>query len=403
MQRSLLVPDGPRGAAAPPRLALAAKGFRPFFLLAAVYAAAIVPLWLLALAGRVQSTDYLPGSVWHAHEMIFGFAVAVIAGFLLTAVGNWTGRETATGSSLLALAALWVAGRGAILFPHVLPRALDAALDLAFLPALAITLARPLVAARNRRNFVMIAIVGALFVADAVVHADALGIWPGAGRGACLVALDLVVLVILVITGRVVPMFTRNATGVTTIRSMPRLDMATVAAMAALTVLDAVMLESTVAAIASAIVGALAIARSWRWWTLRIFRHPLLWILHLGHAWVAAGLLLRAAVAIDPTLPASAATHALTVGAIGSLTLGMMARVALGHTGRPLTPPRTITFAFGAVTLAAILRVAGPIVLPSRYMATLVAAGALWTAAFAAYVLIYAPIVWAPRVDGRPG
>ena len=105
MQRSLLVPDGPPGAAAPPRLALAAKGFRPFFLLAAAYAAAIVPLWLLALAGMVRSTDYLAGSVWHAHEMIFGFAVAVIAGFLLTAVGNWTGRETATGSSLIALAA----------------------------------------------------------------------------------------------------------------------------------------------------------------------------------------------------------------------------------------------------------------------------------------------------------
>lgn len=399
MQRSLLVPQGLFDAASGPRFALAAKGFRPFFLLAAVFATIIVPVWLLVLGGSLRSTDYLPATVWHAHEMIFGFAAAVVAGFLLTAVGNWTGRETATGAPLLALAALWIAGRVAMLFPHLLPRALDAAVDLAFFPALALTLARPLVAARNRRNFVMIAIIGGLAAANAAVHADALGIWPGAGRDATLVAVDLVVLVILIITGRVVPMFTRNATGVDAVRSMPRLDVATAAAMAALTVIDAVALESTAAALASALVGALAIARSRHWWTGRIVRHPLLWILHLGHAWVAVGMLLRASVALDPALPASAATHALTVGAIGSLTLGMMARVALGHTGRPLVPPRAVAAAFVGITAAAIVRVAGPIAFPSSYMTTLVVAGILWTSAFGAYAVFYAPILWAPRLD----
>lgn len=403
VQRSLLVPGGPPSAAARRPWALASKAFRPFFLLASSYAALIVPLWLLVLAGVVRATDYLPATVWHAHEMIFGFAVAVIAGFLLTAVGNWTGRETAAGPALLALALLWMAGRLLMVFPHLAPRGVVAAVDLAFLPMLGIALGRPLVATRNRRNFVMIGIIGALFVANAAIHADALGLWPGVGRAACLAAVDLVVLVIVVMTGRVIPMFTRNATGADSVRSAPRLDRATVVAVAVLTLLDAVMPELRLTAALAGVAGMLVIARSWRWWTVRIFRHPLLWILHVGHAWVAAGLLLRAVAAIDTALPPNIATHALTVGAIGGLTLGMMARVALGHTGRTLSVPPAIAGSFALITLAAVVRVAGPVAVPTSYMATLEIAGVLWTAAFAVYAVLYAPILWAPRVDGRPG
>ncbi len=386
-----------------PRWAVAAKGFRPFFLLAAAFGAAFVPLWLGVLGGALRPGGPLAPAVWHAHEMVFGFAVAVIAGFLLTAVGNWTQRETAVGAPLLALAALWTAGRVAMLLPDAFPRAVTAAVDLAFLPALGVVLARPLVAARNRRNYVMLAVLAALFVANVVVHLDALGQAPGAARGACLFGLDVVVLVILVITGRVLPMFTRNATGAETIRSRPRLDVATVAAMAAVALVDAVRPESAVAAGLAGVAGVLAIARAWGWRTRLVLRHPLLWVLHVGYAWVPGGLLLRLVARLDADVPASLATHALTVGAVGSLTLGMMARVALGHSGRPLVAPRPMSLAFAAMGLAAVARVVAPLVAPGAYFAELVVAGSLFSGAFVVYLLVYAPMLVTPRADGKPG
>jgi uncharacterized protein involved in response to NO len=404
-RRSLLAASAlPRGASRP-RFALAEKGFRPFFLLGAVFAAAIVPIWLLVLAGVLRPGTYLDATSWHAHEMVFGFAVAVIAGFLLTAVGNWTGRETATGAPLLALAALWVGGRVAMACANVLPRGMPALVDLSFLPVLIVVLARSLVAARDWRHFVMLAVLAAMFAANVVVHLDALGVAAiGAARRACLVAVDSVVLVILVIAGRVFPMFTRNATGAADVRSHPRLDLMAIIGMAALTVIDVLAPESATAALFSGAVGILAAARAAHWGARHSARHPLLWILHAGYAWVAFGLVLRAVAAAWPgVLPASLATHALTVGAIGSLTLGMMARVALGHTGRLLVASKTIVWAFMAITVAAVARVFLPLLVPGAYLAALVIAGALWTTAFSLYVVVYAPILIGPRADGAPG
>ncbi len=278
-----------------PRWALAAKGFRPFFLLAAVFASAIVPLWILAVAGVLRLGGYLDATSWHAHEMVFGYTVAVLAGFLLTAVGNWTQRETIVGRPLLALSALWGLGRVTMVFAGALPRELPALIDLAFLPALILVLARPLVAARNRRNFIMLGVLGALFAANVVVHLDALGVMAsGAARHACLVAIDVVVLVILVISGRVFPTFTRNATGVTSIRSSLSLDVLTIGGMAMLTVLDVLVPERAGAAGVAGAVGVLAIVRAARWGTRHTARQPLVWILHAGYGWLALGLLLRA-------------------------------------------------------------------------------------------------------------
>jgi uncharacterized protein involved in response to NO len=404
MQRLLPLHAGLPEPTSRPKLAVAAKGFRPFFLLAAAFASAVIPLWILVLAGRAPPNGYLAPSIWHAHEMIFGFAAAVMAGFLLTAVGNWTKRETLVGLPLLALAALWVAGRFAVSYEGTFLRGTRALLDLAFLPVLTIVLARPLVAARDRHNLIVPAVLVALFAANLVVHLEALGVLAaGSGRHACLVAVDIVVFVILAIAGRVFPTFTRNGTGVETIRSYPTLEVLTLAAMAVLAMLDAVVPESLAAAAASGAVGVVAAARAWGWRTARVARHPLLWILHVGYAWVPLGLLLRAAAAFYPALPASLATHALTVGAIGSLTLGMMARVSLGHSGRPLVAPPAMIWAFAAVTLAACARVFGPLLFPGAYLLTLVVAGALWTAAFLLYLVAYAPILARPRVDGRAG
>lgn len=405
MQPSLpLHGEAPTLPASRSGFALARKGFRPFFLLAAAYACAIVPLWVLVFTGVLPPAAYLDPASWHAHEMVFGFSVAVIAGFLLTAVGNWTQRETVVGAPLLGLSALWVAGRVVMVAPGLFPRGLPAVVDLAFLPVLAVVLARPLVASRNYRNLVMIAVLGALVGANSIVHLGALGVLgAGAPRHACLVGIDVVVLVILIMAGRVFPMFTRNATGATNLRSSPVLDGLTVVGMAVLTILDAIDHDGPVAAAGAGVVSVLAIARAARWVTWRAARIPLVWVLHAGYAWACVGLLLRALAGFVPAVPGSLAMHALTVGAIGTLTLGMMARVALGHTGRPLVAPRAMAWSFGMITAAAFARAVLPLLAPAAYVHALVAAALLWTAAFLVYLVSYGPVLWASRLDGKPG
>ena len=404
MGRSLALHGDVPEPASRPRMAIAAKGFRPFFALAAAYAVLIVPLWLAIIGGAASPSAYLDPLSWHAHEMIFGFTVAVIAGFLLTAVANWTQRETLAGPPLLGLAGVWIAGRVAILFASRLPRGVPAVADLAFLPLLILTLARPLVVTKNRRNFVMLGVLAALFVANLAVHLDALGVLPmGSARRACSVAVDVVALVILLIAGRVFPMFTRNASGVTAIRSNHFLDVATVASMAALVVVDAVATAPRIPGVLAGMVGLLAAARAVHWGARHSLREPLLWILHAGYAWLVIGLVMRAVAAYVSALPSSLATHAVTIGAIGSLTLGMMARVSLGHTGRALVAAPTMRWAFVAMTLAAFSRVVVPIVAPTRYLTSLIVAGVLWSLAFMTFLAVYAPILSTSRRDGKPG
>ena len=378
-----------------PRFALAGKGFRPFFFVASLYACLIVPLWLLVLSGVVMPGVYLDAVAWHAHEMIFGYSVAVIAGFLLTAVANWTQRETLTGTPLLALTALWAFGRVAMLVPSAFPRGVPAAIDAMFLPLLALALARPLVATKNRRNFVMLGVLGVLAAANVTMHLEALRVLePGASRHASIVGVDVIVFLMLVIAGRILPLFTRNATKADVVSS-PLLERATVIAGIALVAVDVVRPDATAARVVAAILGAVALARAARWGTRHAFAHPLLWILHAGYAWIPLGLFLRAAAV-------SSALHALTAGAIGSLTIGMMARVTLGHTGRPLAASKLTAWSFGAITAAAFARVLGPIV-TMRYHDVLTCAGVLWTLASVLYLAANAPALFAPRLDGKTG
>jgi uncharacterized protein involved in response to NO len=285
-----------------------------------------------------------------------------------------------------------------------LPRGLPALIDLAFLPLLICVLARPLIASKNHRNLVMLAILGALFAANVVVHLQGLAVLPvGFARRACLTALDVVLLVILIIAGRVFPMFTRNATGATSIRSNAALDVATISAMALLTLLDGFFPQTNFVAYAAGGVAVLAAARALHWGAQHSLRQPLLWILHAGYAWLVLGLLLRAVSPLNLAVSSSLATHVLTVGAVGSLTLGMMARVALGHTGRPLVASPAMRWGFAAINGAAIVRAMALLVAPSWYLAMLVAAGALWTLAFLLFVVVYAPLLTKPRLDGKAG
>ncbi len=389
----------------PLAVGLAAKGFRPFFLLAGTFAALVLPVWLLILAGVLEppGPGYLAPLTWHAHEMIFGFAVAVLAGFLLTAVSNWTGRETLVGAPLLAASALWAFGRIALALAGSLPRGVPALVDLAFLPVLAYALARPLIATGNKGNFMMVAALAVIWLANVAIHLEALEVLRGASPRALAVALDVVVVLMIAMTGRVVPMFTRNATAVTAVRAQPALDRTALAAMVVTSLLDATTSDPRLAGGAALVTSVLVGLRSVTWGTRHTARKPMLWILHVGHAWIVAGLALRGIASFTSAVPAVVAVHALTVGAVGALTLGMMSRVTLGHTGRPLTSSAVVTLSFWLMTGAALVRVVGPLVDMATYRTWIFGSGIMWTAAFALFVGAHARALTTARVDGKSG
>jgi uncharacterized protein involved in response to NO len=363
-------------------------GFRPFFLLAAAWAALALPLWAFALAGA----SWAPAlSVpWHGHEMLGGFAFAVIAGFLLTAVRNWTGRETVRGAPLLALAALWVGGRIAALGGASGP--LVGVLDGALVLGLFVAILRPIVASRNFRNapfLVVLALWGAL---EAGFHLD-----PARASWVLAQQLNLVVLLMVVVSGRIAPGFTQNALPEVAVVRSPRIERAALLLTATMVVAGMLGAPTSVSGIVAVLAGCAVLARARGWHATRTWRNPLLAVLHLGHAWLGIGLILRGVSILIPIVPPSLGVHALTAGAIGTLTLGMMTRVALGHTGRPLAAPRTAIAAYVCVTLAAITRLAGALA-PSVLAWGL--AAALFALAFVLYLVGYAPILLRPRADG---
>lgn len=382
---------------------LLAIGFRAFFLLAASSAVLLVPLWLSVLLLGVPLPSPLPPLQWHAHEMLFGYTSAVIAGFLLTAVQSWTGQVSARGGVLLALTALWVAGRVVTFAGAALPAVVAAAVDVAFLPVVALCVARPIARTRNARNAAMpllllvLAGANALFWAGAVVP-DAT--WFLRGQR---VALDVVALLIVLIGGRVIPVFTANAVPGLRVRAPGALDALGIGSMAALLAADTFAPHAPVAVHCAAVTGALNAARLYGWGGSRTLARPILAVLHVGFGVTASALVLRAFAVQSGALAESTATHLLTVGGIGLMTLGMMSRVALGHTGRALRLAPSIVVAMFAVALSALVRVLGAVLLPAHYAATLICSGALWTLAFALYLLHYTPILLAPRADGKQG
>lgn len=379
----------------PPRFALVQLGFRPFFLLAGGMAALFVPLWLLAFFGRITLPTRLYPASWHAHEMIFGFAAAVIAGFLLTAVRNWTSRPTLSGAPLAALSLVWVLGRVALLFDNALPAHLAAAIDLAFLPAVAAAIARPIVQAKSARNYGFIALLAILSAANFTFHFSSTY-----SSAAARLALDVIILIVFLIGGRVIPTFTASALHVE-IRSRPLLDRVTLGALVAMTI--CAPFWPRVSGGLSVVAGVLNAARLAGWRSLATRKVPLLWILHVGYAWIALGLILRGIAAFVPTWSRTAPTHALAVGGVTTMILGMMSRVSLGHTGRFLVARGVVVAGYVLVTVAAVTRALVPLIAPSLYVWMLMVSGVAWTAAFATFVFVYLPVLVAPRVDGKPG
>ena len=373
-------------------------GFRPFYLLASLFACASVLLWVAQLSG-VLPMAYLAGPLWHGHEMLFGFTTAVIAGFLLTAVAAWTQQPPLRGVPLAMLVLLWLAGRVLVLTPW--PWAATAA-NLLFPLAVAIAIAEPLVRTRNRRNMLFIGLLAVLGLLAALLHLSAGGVLDLPVTLGLRAGLDVVLLVIVTIAGRVVPMFTNNAiAGAAAIRD-PMVERAAPWVIVALLAADLLQAHAVVVAALAGLAAVVHAARLALWRPWRTRHAPLVWILHAAYAWIVVHLGLRM-MAEAGWLAPSLATHALTVGAIGGMTIGMMTRTARGHTGRPLQAGAAETAMFLLMQAAALVRVAGGTLAPGQYLATVQASGLFWSAAFSLYAMAYWPVLTRPRVDGRPG
>ena len=373
-------------------------GFRPFFLLASLFSAISVLLWAAQFSGYLPSV-YLQGPAWHGHEMLFGYTIAVITGFLLTAVRNWTGQPTPTGVPLMALAALWVCGRVLVLTPFGMAAAV---VNAAFPLAVAVAIGIPLLRARNVRNYFFIGLLlmmGALILA---VHLALQGRFELPPRLGLQLALDVVLFIMAVMGGRVIPMFTNNGVPGANATRHALVEKIALGAVILLFAADLLQLpQNSIAAIA--LIGALAHGvRLALWKPWRTLATPLVWILHAAYAWIVVHLALRGLSALE-LLAGSYATHALTVGAIGGLTLGMMTRTARGHTGRPLVADGYELSVFLLIQVAAMVRVFGGMMSPGLYLTSIQLSGLLWSAAFGFYAVRYWPVLTRPRLDGKPG
>lgn len=395
---ALITTDAP-GQTRAEGFALFALGFRPFFLAAGMFAAIYMGLWLAMLQGAVDAPGGLPTAAWHGHEMLFGFAAAVITGFLLTATQNWTGIPMPRGGPLAALFALWLAGRVLPWLP--VPYSLVALVDLLFLPAVLVAVLRPVLKVKQTRNYAFSAMLLALTAANALFHAAALGLGPASASLGLGLALYFIVLMITVMGGRVIPYFTERR-----LNSVARkwtavewLAPATVVAVLAARLGNLDGAPFALLAATAAVVHAIRLAG---WQDRRLWQVPLLWVLHLGYGWIIVGFALDALNAAG-LVPPFLALHAYAAGGIGVLTMGMMSRVSLGHTGRPLETPKIMPWAFALINLAAAVRVLGPLLLPAQTPLLHQAGGVLWMAAFAAFVAVYAPMLWRPRLDGKAG
>lgn len=384
-------------------LALLRLGFRPFFLLSGTGAVLFILYWLYILNGDARAPSYGTTN-WHAHEMLFGFAVAVIAGFLLTAEKNWTNVQTLHGPLLGAFSLLWLAGRIVPWLP--LPAWLIAIVDLSFLMLLAIILLVPLIKTSQFQHLIFVIIVLTLFAANLLFHLGQLQSgWNTTATGIRLAWLTIILL-ITIMGGRVIPFFIERGTG-NQVKVKQSRAVEIVATITLLAWMLGMLLDRTRILVAYLALFAciLQIMRWWGWHLTALWRFPMLWILYLGYIWIPLGLCLYAYSAFNQTSP-SIALHAFTAGAIGMLTIGMMARVSLGHTGRMIATNPLLTSGFVLVSLGTLIRVVGPLLvkpLALDYLLVINVSGLVWALGFLIFVILYVPILTRPRTDGQPG
>ncbi len=377
------------------------NSFRLFFLIAALFAALSIPLWLLFLNNALALPGQADSQLWHRHEMIFGFVGAAITGFILTAIPNWTGRLPVRGWRLLVLGLAWMAGRLAFLAGDQIEPWTRALLDMSLPVLLAATICRELLAGRNFRNLPVLGLITLFAAGDALVHAELVGLAGTAPVGLRLSFYTVVMLVAL-IGGRIVPSFTQNWLMKQGEPSLPApmgpFDRIALVSLLVAAALQVFCPETEVTAVVTLICAALHAVRLLRWKPQKILTEPLLWALHLGYGWIVVGLGLLGLSAFVFTIPQSVAVHALSIGGFGTMIMAVMTRASLGHTGRELTSPSSTTLLFVCISLAAVSRI-GAVLLDSWSGPALWLSGFFWTSAFIGFCLLYWPVLTKPRDD----
>ncbi|KKO46778.1 heme transporter CcmB [Arsukibacterium ikkense] len=388
-------------------LPLLRQAFRPMFLFGAAFSAIAMLLWGLALSGHIQLKPFANVLFWHSHEMLFGFVCAIIIGFLLTAVQNWTGLRAPHGKSLLLISLLWLSGRLVLLFGQGLPLYLVAAIDLSFLPVCAWLLAKPLLQTGQQRNLFFVPVLLLLTACNALMYIGVATnryelIQLGSQN-----AVWLITLLMAIVGGRVLPMFTANGTQTRKVDAWLWLDRAALGSLWLIFVLHFFALSKYLPPLAMsalfAVSAALTALRCLRWKIWITLKVPLLWSLHLAYWCIPIGLALYSARYAGFNISNSIALHALTAGAMGAMILSMMARVSLGHSGRVLQPKAIMSLAFLLVLAAAVSRTLLIWLWPAQTMQWLWLGVGGWVLAYLLYVVVYFPVLTTPRPDGRPG
>ncbi|MCP3849003.1 MAG: NnrS family protein [Gammaproteobacteria bacterium] len=375
-------------------------GFRPFFLFAALSSILMMGIWALSYANLIKLNTYYGFIDWHSHEMLFGYSAAVIAGFLLTAIKNWTNVDTITKTPLAILAGIWLLAR--ILPFTPLPGIAIAVVDLSFFFFLTLAVAHPILKAKQANNYIMIAIAGLFLVGDILVHLQHLGIMATGVAKGNLVGLYSILLIIQVLTGRVMPFFTRVVVPGTEVVEKPLLEKILLFTLILLAVVDVLAVHPL---LTSFLAGVLCVAHFMRvspWFSKPVLNIPILWVLYAGYIWFLIGFMMKVMVGFE-LVGNNLAIHAWTAGVIGITTYGMMARVSLGHTGREMLPSKLAVIGFYLLSLAAVVRVIFPLFSMDYYVIWIDISAVLWIVAFILFAIVYTPVLTQPRIDGRAG
>lgn len=404
MARTINITDAATENTIPP---LWRQAFRPFFLGAAMFSTVAIALWVATLSGYLSFMPYGGSFFWHGHEMIFGFVIAVIVGFLLTAVQTWTGLRATNSKALMGIFILWLSTR-ILMATNLIPIPwLVAIIDVSFLPVCAGLMAQLVVNAGNKRNVFFVPVMLLLATANAISHVGVINSEPSLVSWANNSAILLITALIAVVGGRVIPMFTANGTGTQRVSPPPMLDKYVLVsswllALLFITRIEQFMPKSLIAGLFT-LSASLHLARAIHWRPWVTFKVPLVWSLHFAYWFVPLGYLLFAGHYFTKLASFSTALHALTAGAMGCMILAMLARVSLGHSGRPLVIPSHIGFAFAMLITGALMRIAiglyPQLIAAGGYLLV----GILWSGAFGLYCLHYFTILTRPRADGRPG
>lgn len=394
----LKIDDHQHGQHSRRKFALWELGFRPFYFLASIFAALSIALWALQSVG-VLGQPYLAGPMWHAHEMLFGFALAVVVGFLLTAGRNWSNQPTPTGSTLAALAALWIAARILVLTPFGWAAAVA---NTAFPLVAAIALAIPFYKARVQRNYFFVVLLVLMAGASLLIHLGHLRVITLPGWMGVQIGLNILLFIMVVMAGRVIPMFTNNGVVGARAGKNPMLEKIALGSVLILLPADLFQLDGTALSILLTIGAVAHLLRWWRWQPWKTVGTPIVWILHAAYFWIPVHLAFRALAELG-VISTSAATHALTVGAAGALIIGMMTRTTRGHTGYPLQADRIDVACYLLILAAALVRVGLPLLMPSLTVFALVLSSICWSLGFGLYAIHYWPILSRARIDGKPG